>query len=478
MTSNSASDVKRESHREAPGGGARQANAWQRWIGFLEAPVDGSSLAVFRMCFAVLMLINTWMYAIDVHLDYLKPKLFFSFIPGMQLWPGNGIYIHFAVMAIAACCVGLGVYYRAAVAVFFFAHTYLFLLEKSYYQNHIYLIALLSALLFFIPANRVWSLDNAEKPMPEWVPRWSVLLLKVQIFIVYFYGGIAKLNVDWLRGQPQTQYLLEQAGTPIIGPIVSQPWFAQLVTWGGITIDLSIGFLLFWKPTFWIGALIALAFHLMNSRLFLIGVFPYLMISTIGLFAPYDWPRRIWAKIKRTTYDSTLALASTNITGRQVALLVMLHIYVIAQVLIPLRRFLYPGETSWTEQGHRFSWSMMLRTKLVKMFSVKIIDPRTGKRIDDVDLTAGFNDKQIYYMMTRPDMILQYAHYIADAQERRLGVRPVVKVRALETLNLRPAQDLIDPRVDLTKQSDGLEPKSWIVPLLPLTPPATVGGKK
>lgn len=454
-------------------------NAWQDWRGFLSAPVNGTSLAIFRIWFAVCMLANTWIYTIDVHIDYLKPKLFYSFIPGMVMWPGPGIYIHFAVMAISAAMLGLGLYYRAAAIVFFFAHTYLFLLEKAYYQNHFYLVTLLSFLFIFLPANKAWSVDSDETNPSNLVPRWSVLILKLQIAIVYFYGGIAKLSTDWLNGHPQTEFLGQFAHEPIIGQIVSHPWFAHLVTYGGIIIDLSIGFLLFWGPTFWFGALIATAFHLINSRLFPIGIFPWLMIGTTGLFAPYDWPERVKNKIQKWKNSRSQAASNDSETTQEqpaktvpwkyqisIAMLIFLHVYILIQVALPWRRFFYPGDTSWTELGHRFSWSMMLRTKLVKSFEVTVTNPKTGQKYL-VDYSKDMSPKQVFHMQTRPDMILQYAHYVADVEEKKLGVRPKVSIRALESLNLRQVQDLIDPSVDLAAEQDTLLAPRWIVPLYP-----------
>lgn len=483
-------------------------SVWAKWCNFLSAPVNGTSLAVFRVWFALCMLANTWVYTIDVHIDYLKPKFFYSFIPGMGMWPGSGIYIHFAVMAIASALLGLGLYYRAAAIIFFFAHTYLFLLEKAYYQNHFYLVTLLSFLFIFLPANKVWAIDNDGKNTANLVPRWSVLVLKLQIAIVYFYGGIAKLNTDWLNGHPQTEFLSQFSHEAYIGQIVSHPWFAYLVTYAGIIIDLSIGFLLFWAPTFWLGAVIAVMFHLMNSRLFPIGIFPWLMIGTTGLFAPYDWPQRLKDKVvsrikpqsqTQTASQSEIAgTLSNRVNGPDdhpdaaiasgppdsaleagskgarhswtyqisAGMLILLHVYIFIQLVLPWRRFLYPGETSWTELGHRFSWSMMLRTKLVKSFEVTVTDPRTGqKRL--VDYSNDMCPKQVFHMQTRPDMILRYAHYIADVEEKKTGVRPKVSVRAVESLNLRQIQDLIDPSVDLAAEPDTLMAPRWIVPLYP-----------
>ncbi len=227
------------------------------------------------------------------------------------------------------------------------------------------------------------------------------------------------------------------------------------------------------------------------------------MIGTIGLFAPYDWPERIKSKFvawpgkqKRTETNSgaptnsdaekdsdaeTNSAVETNsekdsttVLKTSAAMLIFLHLYLIMQLVIPLRRFLYPGETSWTELGHRFSWSMMLRTKLIQSFDATIVNPQTNQQIH-VNLSKHMSPKQVFHMQTRPDMILRYAHYIADVEEKKLGVRPKVFIRAIESLNLRPVQDLIDPNVDLAKEQDTLMAPRWIIPL---NPTLTLGPQK
>ena len=64
-------------------------------------------------------------------------------------------------------------------------------------------------------------------------------------------------------------------------------------------------------------------------------------------------------------------------------------------------------------------------------------------------------------------MILQFAHHVAQLEQARTGVRPVVNARVVASLNARPYQELIDPTVDLAAQPDSLSPAHWIVPLRP-----------
>jgi len=64
----------------------------------------------------------------------------------------------------------------------------------------------------------------------------------------------------------------------------------------------------------------------------------------------------------------------------------------------------------------------------------------------------------------QPDLILQYAHYLKGHFEQEGVHDPAVRAEVWVTLNSRPAKLLIDPNVDLTKITDGWEPKEWILP--------------
>ena len=82
-----------------------------------------------------------------------------------------------------------------------------------------------------------------------------------------------------------------------------------------------------------------------------------------------------------------------------------------------------------------------------------------------VDHNQYLTDRQARKMSTRPDMILQFAHFLAD-ETREAGVaNPEVRVRSRARLNGRNRQDLIDPEVDLAAQPRNLWRWPWIVPL-------------
>jgi hypothetical protein len=90
-------------------------------------------------------------------------------------------------------------------------------------------------------------------------------------------------------------------------------------------------------------------------------------------------------------------------------------------------------------------------------------DPASG-RTWTVDLRK-CQTRQCDKMAGQPDMIIQFAHHLAE-EKRREGY-PNVEVRALvlASVNGRRPQLLINPSVDLAKVRRSMWPASWIVPL-------------
>ncbi len=72
---------------------------------------------------------------------------------------------------------------------------------------------------------------------------------------------------------------------------------------------------------------------------------------------------------------------------------------------------------------------------------------------------------QVTKVITKPDLIVLFAHHLAE-EKRREGYDNVeVRARIMASLNGRQPQLLIDPNVDLAKEQVSLLPKPWILPL-------------
>lgn len=445
-------------------------------LGRLVAPVDIAALVYFRIAFGAIMLWEVWRYFEYGWIDryWVVPKMHFTYhgFEWIRPWPGVLMHVHIAALGVLAAMILLGLCYRVSATLFFVGFTYVFLLEQARYLNHFYFVCLVSFLLILIPAHRAGSLDArwGLTTRSETAPAWALWVLRAQIGIVYFFGGVAKLNGDWLRGEPMRMWLRRRTDFPILGPFFEQEWMAYVFSLGGAIFDLCIVPLLLWRRTRAYAFVAAVGFHVMNDSLFRIGIFPWFSIAMSALFFPPDWPRRLFGGVMRGVKSRKRQRAVASPLRRpDGAVLAVLGVFVIVQVLVPLRHWLYPGNVSWTEQGHNFSWHMKLRTKSARA-EFTVTDPASGTvwRVDNRRYLTPWQQRA---MSGKPDMLVQFARFLAE--EKRKEGHPAVEVRArvMASLNGRRPQLLIDPTVDLTKVGRSLVAAPWILPLTePLRP--------
>jgi hypothetical protein len=434
----------------------------------LWSPVDIGPLVFFRIFFGGVMLHHVYSLWTDggIAYFYMRPDVHFTY-PGfgwVQPWPDYWMPIHFLVMGFAAAGVALGLYYRLSAAVLCLTFTHAFLMEKALYQNHFYLMCLVSFLMIFLPCHRAFSLDAWRRPSirSPVAPAWCLWLLRIQVAIPYFYGGLAKLNSDWLQGMPMRLWLARHQEAPHVGPYLTEDWVVYFFAYGGLLFDLLIVPLLLWRRTRVFAYVLALAFHLTNAVLFDIGIFPWFMIGATLLFFDPNWVRKC---LRLPALPEAMRRpASETLSARQRATVALLSIYLAWQVLFPFRHFLYPGDPSWTEEGHFFAWHMLLREKNAAIrFYVR--NPLTGKR-GIVQVSSFLNYRQLSRMSRDADMILQFVHYIRDHYREHGQDGLEIYVLNLVSLNGRKPQLMMDPRVNYAKAKRKLfSPQPWIVPL-------------
>lgn len=428
-------------------------------------PCDSSSLAVFRIALGLSL---AW-FAFEtlttpsLSVDYIQPKIHLTYygFDWVRPWPGGGMTLHFFALTLASLAFALGLGHRLAAAAMCLAFTHVFLIERTLYNNHYYLVVLLSFLSIFLPLAKSWSLDALRNPpADESVPAWTVWLLRFQIGVVYFFGGVAKLDADWLHGQPMRMWLAAKTGLPAIGPYLTEEWVVQVFVWGGLLIDLLAVPCLLWPRTRLPMFGLLLAFHLLNSQLFSIGFFPWLMLAASTLFFNPDWPKRL-LRMPPADFAATTQVPAGTWRGRWGTALIA--VYVVVQLLVPLRHFAYPGNPSWTEQGQLFAWRMMLRQKTTAI-RFQAFDPASGRQ-GVLDVRPYLTLRQATQMSRDPDLIVQFAHKLADFHRMRGAPNLQLRVVALASLNGRKAQLLMDPNVDLVRQSRGWRISECVMPL-------------
>jgi hypothetical protein len=443
----------------------------------LRQPASILPLVVFRVAFGLLMFFGVIRFMANGWIEefYLQPDFHFTYygFSWVKPLPGLWLYAVYGAMALLSLAIAAGALYRISIVAFFLLFTYTELLDKTTYLNHYYFISMLSFLLIFLPLHHHFSIDSKIWPhlKTATVPRWTVAALRLQVGLIYFFAGVAKLKADWLfKAMPLKIWLAANADMPLIGWLFDYPATAYLMSWGGAAYDLTIAFLLLYRPTRLVAYLAVIAFHLMTARLFNIGMFPYIMMACTLIFFSADELRWLGQRVVRSA-DSVLGpdalphtLYSTQHALRQQSApisIIILVIFFAIQILLPLRHWLYPGDVLWTEEGYRFAWNVMLAEKTGHV-TFTVTDP-AGKRSWIVFPGDYLTVQQEKQMSFQPDMILEFAHFL-EQQLRQQGFEDVeIRAEAYVSLNGRASRLLLDPTVDLTAQPRALAPNQWIV---------------
>ena len=363
-------------------------------------------------------------------------------------WGTLGMHVLFGLVALSALFVALGLFYRVAIVVFFLGFTYIELIDVTTYLNHYYFISLVAFLMIWLPAGSDYSLDIKLHPerQRQTIPAWTIGILRFQIAIVYIFAGLAKLNADWLlHAEPMRTWLPAKTHLPLIGPLLYKEWVAYFFSWFGAIYDLFIVFFLLYRKTRVIAYGFVLVFHIATAIFFPgIGLFPYVMIVSSLIFFP-------GRKQFTTTNDKPISAPG-----------LALSLYVLVQLLIPVRFLLYPGGLFWHEEGYRFSWRVMLMEKSgAAYFTIKDSTGQQSYVVDNKDFLTPLQEKM---MSTQPDMILKYAHHLADEYVRKGISKPKVFGEIYVALNGRSSRLFVDSTVDLAAQPLSWQHYRWVLP--------------
>jgi len=430
---------------------------------FLFKHIDNSGLIVFRIVFGLLCFLEAFGAVLTgwVRKVLVEPKFTFSFIglEWLQPLPGNGMYAYYIIMSVFGLLIMLGYKYRFSMLMFALMWVSTYLMQKSSYNNHYYLLCLLSFIMVFLPANRYASVDAKLNPEIKQIsmPSWCKWIFVIQLFILYSYASIAKLYPDWLNTNVVEVLMKGKADLPIIGSLLQQKWLHYGIAYGGILFDGLIIPLLLFKPTRKYAFFASIFFHLFNSIVFQIGIFPYLSLAFSLFFFDAEIVRNIFLKQK-----PFYKLSDIIIPKYKSILVTLISVFFAIQIALPLRHHFFKDDVLWTEEGHRLSWRMMLRAKSGKI-TYSVVDAETNNAIS-IKLDDHLTKKQQRNAKTKPDIIWQFAQHLKHHFAKK-GIRIKVYVRAYVSVNGKPYKQLIDPEVDLANEKwCHFKHHKWILP--------------
>jgi hypothetical protein len=414
-------------------------------------PIDAAILVYFRIGAGILMaqeLINQLL--IGKFDQYVVPKFNFSymFFEWLKPWPEEGMALHYALTIFSGFAVAFNYHYKIFSKILFLGLMSLFLFDQTEYINHTYLYCLISFWMMFLPLDRPGTTR----------PAWMLYLILFHISLAYFFGGIAKLNHDWLSGTPMNIYLAERKSYPL-GFLYAQSWAPYAFSYGGLVFDLLIVPFMLLRVTRLPSFIASVIFHLSNIEMFGLATFPWFSMFVTSMFFNPSWPRKI--PVLRAWMPWGLERAPVIRPNKKLANL--LAGYMVIHMALPFRHLLYPGMTNWTEEGHMFAWRMMLRNKKGSLLYF-VQNKATGQMVlaDPLD---HITPRQYDDIIGKPDLILQFAHYLRDHYKKQWKNDVLVYASSRVSLNGRPHKEMIAPGTDLAREKRSLMPYKWIQPL-------------
>ena len=430
---------------------------------FLFTRIDNAPLIIFRVFFGILVSLECYGAILTgwVKRTLVEPQFTFTFIgfEWLQPLPGIGMYLYFFLMGTLGVFIAIGYKYRFSAFAFLVLWTLVYLMQKSSYNNHYYLLILIAGFMACFPAHKSFSVDVKQNPPLRSYTMYSCIkwIIVAQLFIVYTYASVAKLYGDWLDFGIIKILMLDKADYYSIGGLLQNETLHMFIGILGILFDLLIVPAFLWKPTRKLAFFASIFFHLFNSIVFQIGIFPYLSLAFSVFFFEPETIRRIFLKHKTPFIQKKVLVPSyKNI------LLIVLGLYFSIQLVLPLRHHFIPDDVLWTEEGHRMSWRMMLRTKSGNT-QFYVVDKVSGQK-NKINLKDYLTSKQMAKVNAYPDFIWQFAQHLKKQHESE-GKTISVYVDSQVSVNGKPYRKFIDSSVDLANaQWHHFKHNDWILP--------------
>ena len=141
---------------------------------------------------------------------------------------------------------------------------------------------------------------------------------------------------------------------------------------------------------------------------------------------------------------------------------VIFGLYICAQILLSIRHHFIKDDVLWTEEGHRMSWRMMLRSRS-GIIQFKVVNKR-NKVWETIKLKDYLTEKQLQKVAAYPDFIWQFAQYLKkEYAENNQNIS--VFVNSKISINGKLYRQYINPKIDLANEIwNPYSHHKWILP--------------
>ncbi|KAK6637526.1 hypothetical protein RUM44_007948 [Polyplax serrata] len=455
-------------------------------VKLLHKPTCPSSLGVVRALFGFMMMIDVpdERGLANIDLRFGDPlRCHFPLFDWLSPLPLEYMGFLYFVMWLGSLGICLGYKFKLSCIMFIIPYWYIYLLDKSFWNNHSYLYGLVSILFAFTSANHSFSLDAQLSPSIKNrnIPQWNYAIIRFQFFLLYFYAGIKKFDPDWIGGYSMTRLGSHWVFEPFRLVLNNDQIDFWIIHIFGFFFDLTVGFFFLIDKTRPIAIVFSTAFHVMNSCMFHIGQFPYVCLVTTPIFCKYDWPEQLLTIcgknsniLQKSSIMNSECVKEERVTWKQKMECFVMGIYVTAQLFLPFSHFLTQGYNNWTNGLYGYSWDMMVQNWNSNLIVVKVVDNESREEF--------FIDPEAWVGNTRyskhGDMLIQYAKCLKrNLNSPWLSNGKDIRGRSFDnisihidvwcSLNGRFQQRMFTPLQDLlTAEWNPFDRISWLMPLL------------
>lgn len=149
-----------------------------------------------------------------------------------------------ACWIVAAVAFTVGARVRVAGGVLVASIAVYLLADRHFYQNHVYLLALLVFLLTLARSAEWLALDGGGARTT--IPAWPLDLVRLQVTLVYLFGALSKINPDFLSGSTLASSWRDSR---VGGALVAALDWRGFLALAGVTVALEVWIALaLWNP--------------------------------------------------------------------------------------------------------------------------------------------------------------------------------------------------------------------------------------
>jgi hypothetical protein len=279
------------------------------WSDFFFKPVPVYTVAVFRIVFSLILLIEAFYILLNLK-EYLGPKglidyeryykrsvrstfsLFLYLPPTM-----SSVYLIMAIHIVALVFMAIGLLTPISVIVSFITLRSIINRNPIICNGGDNVARIMCFFLIFSSSGHAYSLDehffySSTETGNDYLMQspWAVRLMQIQISVIYLYTAYWKLKGHTYRNGTAMYYVMENhtyRRFPLGKILLSTP-FVQLLTWGALVIEFSLGALIWIQDLRYAMIFMGCLLHLTIEYILNVHLFGWYMMASLLLFVNPD----------------------------------------------------------------------------------------------------------------------------------------------------------------------------------------------